>query len=244
MTGMVHLVRSLVQEPDQLVLAHMLEAVSDVVDVVKPALLGLEQLGQAFQRFKVVLDCSRQRRHERLQRRHAEDFDQDEADAVEVSTALILCHVLGARSGWASLSPSISGDDPLRESHGRVLNPRAAEKCSHSLSIGSPVDGWLAGWRHTRDIGVATENTLMGPSDTTCHTAVALGANNSADLAAGGEHRRGRPVGRAVWRFDNHPAGVRGCSHASGGQHHAPNRAAAGSLQVTCREAHRHLHHR
>ncbi len=62
----------------------MLEAVSDIVDVAKPSLLGLEQLGQAFQRFKVVLDSSKQRRQERLQRRHAEDFDEDEADAIEV----------------------------------------------------------------------------------------------------------------------------------------------------------------
>lgn len=65
-------------------LGNMLEAVSDIVDVVKPALLSLEQLGQAFQRFKVVLDSSKQRRHERLQRRHAEDFDEEEADAIEV----------------------------------------------------------------------------------------------------------------------------------------------------------------
>ena len=65
-------------------LSHMLEAVSDIVDVVGPELLNLEQLGQAFGRFKHVLDSSKQRRHERLQRRQAEDFDQDEAEAIEV----------------------------------------------------------------------------------------------------------------------------------------------------------------
>lgn len=74
------------QEPDQTVLSHMLEAVSDIVEVVKAALLSLEQLGQAFQRFKVVLDSSKQRRQERLQRQHAEDFDEDEADAIEVGS--------------------------------------------------------------------------------------------------------------------------------------------------------------
>jgi len=62
----------------------MLEAISDVVDVVGPELLNLEQLGQAFQRFKQVLDGSKQRRLERLQRRQAEDFDEDEAEAIEV----------------------------------------------------------------------------------------------------------------------------------------------------------------
>ena len=75
------------QEPDQSVLSHMLEAVSDIIDVVKPALLGLDQLGQAFQRFKVILDSSKQRRQERLQRRHAEDFDEDEAEAIEVGAS-------------------------------------------------------------------------------------------------------------------------------------------------------------
>ena len=73
------------QEPDQTVLAHMLEAVSDIVDVAKSQLLGLEQLGQAFQRFKVVLENSKQRRSERLNRRHAEDFDDEEAEAIEAS---------------------------------------------------------------------------------------------------------------------------------------------------------------
>lgn len=84
------------QEPDQTVLSHMLEAVSDIVDVVKSPLLSLEQLGQALQRFKVVLEQSKQRRQERLLRRHAEDFDADEADAIEVRwrRRYSICHTI------------------------------------------------------------------------------------------------------------------------------------------------------
>ena len=63
----------------------MLEAIEEIVDIAGPELLSLEQLGGAFERFKVVLETSTQRRHERLQRRQAEDFDEDEAEALEVT---------------------------------------------------------------------------------------------------------------------------------------------------------------
>ena len=66
----------------------MLEAVEEIVDIAAPDLLTMDQLGAAFERFKVVLDTSTQRRHERLQRRSAEDFDQEEAEAVEVRAAV------------------------------------------------------------------------------------------------------------------------------------------------------------
>lgn len=73
------------QEPDTEILGNMLEAIEAIVDVAAPDLLTLDQLSGAFQRFKVVLESSTQRRHERLQRRQAEDFDEDEAEALEVS---------------------------------------------------------------------------------------------------------------------------------------------------------------
>ena len=66
----------------------MLEAIEEIVDIAGPELLSLEQLGGAFERFKVVLETSTQRRHERLQRRQAEDFDEDEAEALEVGPPL------------------------------------------------------------------------------------------------------------------------------------------------------------
>ena len=78
------MVLSRVQEPDTEVLSSMLEAIEEIVDITGPELLSLEQLGGAFERFKVVLETSTQRRHERLQRRQAEDFDEDEAEALEV----------------------------------------------------------------------------------------------------------------------------------------------------------------
>ncbi|KAK9810031.1 hypothetical protein WJX72_003666 [[Myrmecia] bisecta] len=71
------------KEPDTEVLSDMLEAVEEIVDIVGPALLSSEQLGMAFERFKTVLETSTQRRMERLQRQQAEDFDDEEAEALE-----------------------------------------------------------------------------------------------------------------------------------------------------------------
>ena len=65
-----------------------MEAIEDIVDIAAPKLLTLDQLSGAFERFKVVLESSTQRRHERLQRRQAEDFDEDEAEALEVKHSL------------------------------------------------------------------------------------------------------------------------------------------------------------
>ena len=73
------------QEPDLEVLANMLEAIQDTVRLVGPALLTQEQLGQAFERFRAVLDDSAKRRKERSAITTGEDFDDEEAEALEVS---------------------------------------------------------------------------------------------------------------------------------------------------------------
>lgn len=77
------LIDSMVKEPDVEVLANMLEAVQDTVRLVGPALLTLDQLGQAFQRFKAVLDDSAKRRKDRSALTAGEDFDEEEAEALE-----------------------------------------------------------------------------------------------------------------------------------------------------------------
>ncbi len=63
----------------------MLEAVQDIVRLVGPALMTQEQLGQAFERFRAVLDDSAKRRKERSNITTGEDFDEEEAEALEVS---------------------------------------------------------------------------------------------------------------------------------------------------------------
>ena len=63
----------------------MLEAIQDTVRLVGPSLLTLEQLGQAFERFKAVLDDAAKRRKERSNITTGEDFDEEEAEALEVS---------------------------------------------------------------------------------------------------------------------------------------------------------------
>ena len=67
------------------VLANMLEAVVEFVLLVGPYLLTLEQLGQAFERFRAVLADSAKRRKDRSNITTGEDFDEDEAEALEVS---------------------------------------------------------------------------------------------------------------------------------------------------------------
>lgn len=74
-----------VQEPDLEVMTNMLEALHDTVRLVGPSLLTLDQLGQAFQRFKAVLDDGAKRRKERSNITAGEDFDDEEAEAMEVS---------------------------------------------------------------------------------------------------------------------------------------------------------------
>ena len=66
------------------VLANMLEAIQDVVRLVGPSLLTLDQLQQAFDRFKAVLHDSAKRRKDRSNITSGEDFDEDEAEALEV----------------------------------------------------------------------------------------------------------------------------------------------------------------
>ncbi len=66
-------------------LANMLEAIQDTIRLVGPALLTQEQLGQAFERFRAVLDDSAKRRKERSAITTGEDFDDEEAEALEVS---------------------------------------------------------------------------------------------------------------------------------------------------------------
>ena len=66
------------------VLASMLEAVEEIVDIAAPALLPPEQLAACTERLRAVLAASGERRAERQARRQAEDFDAEEAEALAV----------------------------------------------------------------------------------------------------------------------------------------------------------------
>lgn len=73
-----------VQEPDTMILSNMLETIDSIVETAGSSLLSMDQLAQAFERFGKVLEESHSRRLERDSRRHAEDFDQEEAEALQV----------------------------------------------------------------------------------------------------------------------------------------------------------------
>ncbi len=76
--------RRALQEPDTEVLVTMLNAVEEIIGVVGPELLSAEQLAAAFERFKGVFAMSEERRQERALRRSQEDFDEEEAEALQV----------------------------------------------------------------------------------------------------------------------------------------------------------------
>ncbi len=62
----------------------MLEAVEEIVQLLDARLLPAERLGVTFERLRDVLADSARRRAERRARREAEDFDEEEAEALEV----------------------------------------------------------------------------------------------------------------------------------------------------------------
>ncbi len=61
----------------------MLNAVEEIVAVVGPELLTADQLAAVFERFKGVFAVSEERRQERALRRSQEDFDEEEAEALQ-----------------------------------------------------------------------------------------------------------------------------------------------------------------
>ena len=63
----------------------MLSAVEEIVTVVG-RLLSAEQLALLFERFKGVFAVSEERRQERALRQTQEDFDEEEAEALEVQS--------------------------------------------------------------------------------------------------------------------------------------------------------------
>jgi Importin repeat 6 len=78
-----------VQEPDTECLVCMLDSMEDIIGMMGPQLLSLEQLSMAFDRLAAVLDESFLRRSHRLKRQQAEDFDEEEAEALQVHWFLL-----------------------------------------------------------------------------------------------------------------------------------------------------------
>ncbi len=62
----------------------MLEAVEEMVEMLEPALLPVDKLGALTDKLAGILADSSKRRAERLKRLEGEDFDEDEALAIEV----------------------------------------------------------------------------------------------------------------------------------------------------------------
>ena len=83
------------QEPDTEVLVTMLNAVEEIIAVVGPELLSAEQLAAVFERFKGVFAMSEERRQERALRRSQEDFDEEEAEALQARALIAHINKIG-----------------------------------------------------------------------------------------------------------------------------------------------------
>lgn len=83
------------QEPELLVLSTMLEALEEVIDQgCVPGLITQQHLAQVCERLQAVLTASLQRRSERDARQQRDDYDEDEAEALEVCCLLHLRTIL------------------------------------------------------------------------------------------------------------------------------------------------------
>ena len=78
------------QEPDTQVLSDIIEAAEEIIELAGPLLLEPAALGAVVDRLSGVLAASSERRAERAQRRQAEDFDAEEAEALEVQAAFVV----------------------------------------------------------------------------------------------------------------------------------------------------------
>lgn len=64
-------------------MSDMLEAVEEIVEMLEPSLLPVDKLGALVDKLAGILADSSKRRAERLKRLEGEDFDEDEALAIE-----------------------------------------------------------------------------------------------------------------------------------------------------------------
>ena len=65
----------------------MAEAAQMIIDIAAPELMTQEQLTKLFECLQKILEGSAARRAERMQRVQNEDFDQEEAEALEVQSS-------------------------------------------------------------------------------------------------------------------------------------------------------------
>ena len=77
-------IKQCLQEPDTEVMSDMLEALEEIIEMLEPALLPMEKLAAICEKLQGILADSAKRRAERLKRLEGEDFDEDEALAIEV----------------------------------------------------------------------------------------------------------------------------------------------------------------
>ncbi|KAG2489783.1 hypothetical protein HYH03_011733 [Edaphochlamys debaryana] len=82
------LLEALRKEPEGDIQAVQLDSISEIVEMVENSLLTADAIAAAFKVFDFVLDKADKRRAERASRRSTEDFDAEEAEALEAENEL------------------------------------------------------------------------------------------------------------------------------------------------------------
>ncbi|KXZ45960.1 hypothetical protein GPECTOR_49g544 [Gonium pectorale] len=82
------LLEALRKEPEGDIQAVQLDSIGEIVEMVDKSMLGGEAIGAAFKVFDSVLEKADKRRAERASRRATEDFDAEEAEAIEAENEL------------------------------------------------------------------------------------------------------------------------------------------------------------
>jgi len=82
-----HLMTALQKESEPAVIDSMVEAIRDIVDLM-PEMLTDEQKQETFKAMEVVMSQCMERRTERMKRKESEDFDDEEAEALQEENEL------------------------------------------------------------------------------------------------------------------------------------------------------------
>lgn len=77
------LLEALQKEPDVEVLVSMLTSIEELLGIGGPDLISMERVGQVLTAMQAIVKSSEERRTERGERTAAEDFDEEEAEALE-----------------------------------------------------------------------------------------------------------------------------------------------------------------
>ena len=188
----------------------MLEAVEEIVALTEPGMLPPARLGVTFERATELLTDSAKRRAERAQRRQAEDFDEEEAAALEV----------GVFSGGFHQHTFMRGLDLHGWFKGRRMMWDQGSLSLILSSLRTSARRW---------VGQAWTGAPAGFVRFTSMLSLAPAQQRLLHAPTGGERGRGGPAGPAELAAERGAEEAARRGHAARGRAHAAAGAAAGA---------------